>query len=322
MADPGTSGNRTCDVFGTTRGACGSGSSPRAAAADFQQLLVDTSRTFALAIPLLEEPLRHQMTLAYLLFRVADTLEDADRLLVSDRREWLLQFRETLATRDTKRAASLSARYAEKPPVEHQGYLRLLAELPALFDAVQQLEPTARDVVCEHAGRTMEGMAEFLSSCGKDDKLVLTTLDQLRQYCYVVAGIVGEMITELFLTYGNEVLAESAAELRRRARWFGEGLQLVNILKDITADAQSGRCYVPAGVGRAELLQLARADLDEADAYVAALRRANAPDGMLPFTELPIQLARKTLDLIERDGPGAKLSRKEVASVLAEITAG
>ena len=39
-----------------------------------QDLLVQTSRTFALAIPLLPEPTRNTTSLAYLLLRIADTL--------------------------------------------------------------------------------------------------------------------------------------------------------------------------------------------------------------------------------------------------------
>ena len=41
------------------------------------RLLAETSRTFALTIPLLPEPTRRETTVAYLLFRIADTLEDA-----------------------------------------------------------------------------------------------------------------------------------------------------------------------------------------------------------------------------------------------------
>ena len=50
------------------------------------QLLVETSRTFALAIPLLPEPTRRTVSVAYLLFRAADTLEMQKRGLVSSAR--------------------------------------------------------------------------------------------------------------------------------------------------------------------------------------------------------------------------------------------
>ena len=70
--------------------------------------------------------------------------------------------------------------------------------------------------------------------------LVLTDLEDLKNYCYFVAGIVGEMLTELFLL-GRPTLSGVAAFLRGRAAAFGEALQLVNILKDAAGDAAEGR---------------------------------------------------------------------------------
>ena len=55
------------------------------------------------------------------------------------------------------------------------------------------------------------------------------------------------MLTELYLLDRPE-LAASAEQLRERAASFGEGLQLVNILKDAPSDAQEGRVYLPPGV--------------------------------------------------------------------------
>lgn len=52
--------------------------------------LQGTSRTFALAIPLLGAELRHQVGIAYLLFRVADSIEDAAGI-AADRRQFMLQ---------------------------------------------------------------------------------------------------------------------------------------------------------------------------------------------------------------------------------------
>ena len=55
-----------------------------------EALLVKASRTFALTIPLLEEPLRRTMSVAYLLMRNADTLEDAWRVPRERRRRGLV----------------------------------------------------------------------------------------------------------------------------------------------------------------------------------------------------------------------------------------
>jgi farnesyl-diphosphate farnesyltransferase len=107
--------------------------------------------------------------------------------------------------------------------------------------------------------------------------------------------------------------------LRANARDFGEGLQLVNILKDASADSLEGRRYLPPGVDQAEVFALARADLRSAAAYVLELQGANAPSGLVAFTALPVRLARATLDRVEAMGPGAKLSRPEVRQALSDL---
>ena len=61
-------------------------------AADLEELLIASSRTFALAIPHLPEPTRREVTIAYLLFRVADTFEDATSWPRSSRIEALERF--------------------------------------------------------------------------------------------------------------------------------------------------------------------------------------------------------------------------------------
>ena len=133
------------------------------------------------------------------------------------------------------------------------------------------------------------------------------------------------MLTELFLL-DAESLAPYASSLRRRSRFFGEGLQLVNILKDASSDATEGRRYLPHGVDRARVFALARRDLDVAAAYVGILQLAGAPDGFVAFTGSPVVLARASLDHIESKAEGAKLTRAEVGTLMErmfdDLTAG
>ena len=49
------------------------------------------------------------------------------------------------------------------------------------------------------------------------------------------------------------------------------------------------------------------------------LQRAAAPRGFVEFTALPVLLARETLDLLARDGAGAKLSRERVMALALEL---
>lgn len=287
-------------------------------AVDLEQLLIATSRTFALAIPLLPEPARHEVTLSYLLFRIADTFEDAAEWPRERRVEALEQFAHLLEQPDPEATAELARRWVEEVPCEQPAYRDLLAEVPAVLEAFFALSPAAVDLIREHTARTARGMAGFVARVSADGELRLTDLADLQEYCYVVAGIVGELLTELFLLE-NPALAPVAAELRARSRAFGEGLQLVNILKDSASDATQGRLYLPEGVDRAQILALARRDLGEAVAYVLTLQRAGAERGLVAFNALPTQLAYATLDRIETAGPGSKLTRSEVFAIVQRL---
>ncbi|HKH46892.1 MAG TPA: squalene/phytoene synthase family protein [Thermoanaerobaculia bacterium] len=285
---------------------------------DLEQLLIATSRTFALAIPLLPDPIRREVTLSYLLFRIADTFEDAAAWPRERRVEALEQFAHLLERFDPAATAELSRRWTEEVPCEQPAYRDLLAEVPAVLEAFFALAPEAVELIREHTARTARGMAGFVARVTPAGELRLAGLADLQDYCYVVAGIVGELLTELFLLE-HPVLAPVAAELRGRSRAFGEGLQLVNILKDSASDATQGRLYLPEGVDRAQILALARRDLAEAAAYALTLQRAGAERGLVAFNALPIHLAYATLDRIETAGPGSKLTRPEVFAIVQRL---
>ena len=60
---------------------------------------------------------------------------------------------------------------------------------------------------------------------------------QLEEYCYHVASVVGLLSIEIF-GYSNSAC-------RRYADALGKALQLTNILRDVRADAERGRIYLP-----------------------------------------------------------------------------
>jgi farnesyl-diphosphate farnesyltransferase len=299
---------------------------------DIDHLLEKTSRTFALSIPLLPEPTRQQVTVAYLLFRIADTLEDAAawprerRLtalgafadLVEDLSDKHVEMPPERARREV---AELSGRWCEGLPSEHQGYLELLASTPFVFDSLDALDPAGREIVARDTVRTARGMAGFVARSDAAGRLELADEDDLAAYCYVVAGIVGEMLTDLFVL-DRPALDAAADGLRRRAARFGEALQLVNILKDSSADADEGRRYLPRGVDRAAIFHRARRDLEAAVEYALILQAAEARGlerGIVAFCALPVRLAAATLDRVEQSGAGAKLTRPEVFAIVAEL---
>jgi farnesyl-diphosphate farnesyltransferase len=280
-------------------------------------LLEKTSRTFALAIPFLPEPTREEVTVAYLLFRIADTLEDAELWPKDKRIAALGTFSRLLEEPTTEQAELLSSAWREDPPSDNADYMELMAETPRVMDALATLTPAARKLIQVHVLRTASQMGEFVD---RHDRgfLQLRDLPDLQKYCYAVAGIVGEMLTELFLL-GRSQLDGVAKRLRANSVAFGEGLQLVNILKDSSDDAEHGRSYLPEGVDRKEVFTLARRDLEDAADYVSDLQKAGAPEGILAFTAVPVQLAFATLDMVEKAGPGSKITRSDVARIVERV---
>lgn len=286
--------------------------------ADFEELLVKTSRTFALAIPLLPQPPRQEVTLAYLLFRIADTFEDARSWSRSQRIEALAGFDRLLLEPVSPQVHELTAQWVAGKPHDHAGYMELLAQVPAVMEQLASFPQSRRTIVVKHTLRTSKGMAEFVARGDEQGNLRLTDVPDLQHYCYIVAGIVGEMLTELFLE-AAPALERVAGTLNGEARAFGEALQLVNILKDSDDDAADGRVYLPPDVPRAEIMTLARQDLVRAARYVTALQQGKAPRGMVAFCASPVLLARATLEAVERHGPGAKVSRDQVAQSLVQM---
>jgi len=285
---------------------------------DLDDLLVKTSRTFALSIPLLPEPDRTRVGLAYLLYRVADTFEDAVTWPPVRRLAALDLFEAFLDDRRAPRVRIIADDWVRDPPILHDGYTELLGATPGILALLDDMVPAARGIVIEHLKRTVRGMYAYVERTEESGSLRLRDLDDLREYCYIVAGIVGEMLTELIL-HEHAELRPRAAYLRERSRAFGEGLQLVNILKDTDFDADEGRHYLPRGLRRDTVLALARDDLRRASEYTLALHELHADHGLIAYHALLIQLARGSLRHLEERGPGAKLTRDEVFAILRQL---
>lgn len=286
--------------------------------ARLQPLLQATSRTFALTIPLLPEPLQREVATAYLLFRIIDTLEDANRWPAARRVTALTLFGQLLESDDGHEIRNLTAQWLADPPVDVDAYLELLAATPEVIGWHRRLRPAAGEQLRRHLTRSARGMIEIIQRTDESGMLRLQTLQDLRDYCLAVAGIVGEMLTELFLLQCPS-LKTVAGDLRARAIEFGEGLQLVNILKDARADAAEGRVYLPAEASLADVFVLARRDLRRAAEYTDLLRTAGADRGLVAFNAINTRLAIATLSLVRDQGAGTKLTRLQVTGLVGQV---
>jgi farnesyl-diphosphate farnesyltransferase len=85
----------------------------------------------------------------------------------------------------------------------------------------------------------------------------LARLSDLDSYCYYVAGVVGEMLTELFCCHSPTIATQRAA-LQELSTSFAEGLQLTNIIKDFWEDRSRGACWFPREVFARHGVELAQ----------------------------------------------------------------
>jgi farnesyl-diphosphate farnesyltransferase len=266
-------------------------------AANFQdQMLPHVSRTFALTIPQLPMPLRTAVTNAYLLCRIADTIEDEPALSPAETRVYLQRFTAVVRGSETAGplARELSRRLSERTlPAERElvsGMERVIAVTAGLGAERAAIERCI-EVMCH-------GMHHFQQTASIAG---LARSSDLDSYCYYVAGVVGEMLTELFCCHSPAIAAQRNA-LQELSTSFAEALQLTNIIKDFWEDRSRGACWFPRDLFARHGVELADVSPQRPDARFQAgvrelvavahghLRNALAYALLLPPRESGIRL--------------------------------
>ena len=203
-------------------------------------LLPGVSRTFAFTIPQLPEPLRATVTNAYLLCRLADTLEDHATLDVAGKRACYRLLLDGLES-ESAGAAFAAELCGCLPPTTPASERELAAEAARVLRIARGLPPQHRAAIGDGLAVLCEGMGHFQTLARPDG---LSGHEEFDRYCYHVAGVVGEMLTRLFVAHSPDI-ARHGDELMRLAVSFGQGLQMTNILKDIWEDRAAGVCWLP-----------------------------------------------------------------------------
>ncbi len=204
------------------------------------QILQDVSRTFALTIPQLPYQLRTAVGNAYLLCRIADTIEDESALTTGQKREFSEGWIGLVEGRGQEEefVSELSPLLIGSTTAAERDLIININRIIRILDSLSAPQRKA----LERCVKIMSsGMVEFQEVASLEG---LSDLKHLERYCYFVAGVVGEMLTELFCDYSSEIDARRS-ELFALAVSFGQGLQMTNILKDIWDDRERGSCWLP-----------------------------------------------------------------------------
>ena len=314
-----------------------------------EDLLKSVSRSFYLSLRFLPEPVREVLGLAYLLARASDTVADASSSGKATRLEALDAFAEALGTTggeggdEDQSWERVDGRGADKTlqehvvavfsqlRVQHPGETRLLREIRHVMGVFHGMPPLLQQEMRKVLGtilRAQRGDLVRFGYASAECPQSLQTASELEAYAYAVAGCVGEFWTRICVLQmpGCSLMEEQV--LLNLGRRFGQGLQLVNILRDLPEDLRAGRCYLPAeelrmqGLGPGDLLstperarpiferwcERAQEWLGAGEAYVRGIRGVR-----LRFSvSLPRRLGVATLEMLRRNPPLQSTARVRV----------
>jgi farnesyl-diphosphate farnesyltransferase len=304
-------------------------------------LLRDVSRSFYLTLRVLPGSIRRPIGLAYLLARTTDTIADTGLVAPDQRLAALQALRERIQgpgdqPLDFGELARRQASRAEAVLLE-----KCEASVALLRRLAQDDARLVREVLDTITSGQELDLRRFAAASAQ--RLVaLRTDEELDDYTYRVAGCVGEFWTRICRAHLFPQAPLDMASLLANGVRFGQGLQLVNILRDVAVDLRQGRCYLPAerleplGLKPEDLLEpatepklrpLYQAYLDRAEGHLeAGWSYTNA----LPRRSVRVRLACAWPILIGRETLGRlrggnaldperriKVSRRQVRQLMA-----
>jgi farnesyl-diphosphate farnesyltransferase len=303
-------------------------------------ILRSVSRSFYLSIRLLPGELREPVGLAYLLARASDTVADTSEIPAATRIETLRELGDVIEGGAFQGAiVDLANSFLRLQTNEAER--KLIEALPACFDLLDRLSNDDREDIRAVLGKITKGQELDLARFGDPTKLhALATDLELHEYTYLVAGCVGEFWTRLCFRHVRNFAEMAEAEMLELGKRYGNGLQLINILRDAHADLQAGRCYFPMqelqeiGLDSSHILrepdrfefilekwrEEAERGLNSGIEYVDAIRSRRVRGA----TALPALIGARTLALLRAAGPTElqhriKVPRRDVHRIIASV---
>lgn len=204
------------------------------------------SRSFFLTLRVLPRDVQRPIGLAYLFARAADTIADTALISRDNRLKHLELFRE--AFRDGEAGRLRDVRAALSGPHLISAERELLARLDEAFALLHTLDPADQSMIRRLILTLTEGMVMDLTTFPGEDEgrlVALETRADLDRYTYHVAGCVGEFWTDIHLAHRPSLVRWDREVMVRRGVRFGKGLQMTNVLRDLSRDLRIGRCYLP-----------------------------------------------------------------------------
>lgn len=306
----------------------------------FRYILPKVSRTFAINISLLKGIDHTSICCAYLICRILDTIEDDPHLKDEKKIRHLLAFAKIWKAKKKDAFLEWGKKIPLKPLVKEEEIL--VKRSAEIFEVFFSLPPSHQKAIHEAVLEMATGMALFIKRYSNKKTKHLATQKELQQYCYYVAGTIGKLLTSIFcLKIKNK---NQQKNLKNLCVDFGQGLQMVNILKDCWRDQKRNWIYIPKEIIKKhglnakqflnrenpkscqkiyqELISQTEAHLKKSIFYIECLPRSLYRYRL--FCLLPLAMALKTLVLLKRQNFAKdtvlqdKISRKDIRLIIAK----
>jgi farnesyl-diphosphate farnesyltransferase len=254
-------------------------------------ILGSVSRTFALTIPLLPPAIEIVVGNTYLLCRIVDTIEDAAEISPIEKQNLSKLFLDAVL-------GAIPVTSFVAPALDAlKGYsnvdeLDLIKHTPTVLRILHTFPDRDQSAISRCISIMSEGMSHFHHRQTQEG---LRDLAEFEEYCYVVAGVVGELLTSIFSHYSLEFTKQISGH-ERLAIAFGQALQMTNILKDSPEDRARGVSWKPAQMSQTELLEIAYEKLRDSMSYILLIPKNEI--GVRRFCFLAFGLAVMTLEKI------------------------
>ena len=258
----------------------------RAAYSVCRHIARSAAKNFYYGFLLLPHRKRNALSAVYAFMRHADDISDDPAIPPAQRREkldeWMNSFRRVVDGERTDDPVFFALADAQK---------RYNISLDLLEKLVH--------------GTEMDVPARPPKSAGDEPQLQYETFNQLYDYCYHVASVVGLVCIRIF-GYRDPHAEKLAEDV-------GVAFQLTNILRDVKEDTALGRVYLP------------REDFARFGVEVHALTNGSAPQSLKPLMEFEAARARayyssaqELVPLIDDDSRGALWTLVEIYRRLLE----
>ncbi len=299
-----------------------------------QDLLRLASRTFAIGIEQLPAVLCDAGTVAYLLLRVSDYLEDNEDMPAEKKIELLNLWAEVL--NGSANVHSLTQQIQDADTTNPDAVVAQHAE--DILARLDLLPAEVREIIVLNVINSTHGMARWVERGPQ-----VNDEADMDDYMFEVAGRVGYLLTHLFAWYSLFIRIR-IKELLPLAREFGLALQTVNVIRGLRKDYERGWVYVPKKFleavnlsaqelflpeNRAEALKVLDMLADKAERHLHGA--LTCVKSLPPWQHrirlaciFPLMFAIRTLAISRRNtdvfNSEAKITREEVKRIVRDAT--